>query len=80
MPARDKRLQNLILLARVIFIKSNTMKFSDESRDWIKDESRGTTETKRKKVGEREKAREVGAREQKEQVPGVKRIGEECRY
>jgi len=33
MPARDKRLQNLILLARVIFIKSNTMKFFDESRD-----------------------------------------------
>lgn len=59
MPARDKRLQNLILLARVIFIKSNMMKFSDESRDWIKDESRGTTESKRKKVGEREKAIEV---------------------
>lgn len=30
---RDKRLLNLILLARVIFIKSDAMKFSDESRD-----------------------------------------------
>jgi len=31
----------------------------------------------KKRVKERERAR---AREQKEQVPGVKRIGEECRY